>query len=135
MGDGTTHKKQLRNAETMAAFHQCLQDAGIPWRGVDFFPGGDGQGSLPSSQGGNGHLDGVFRDDLDGQRQTVDKEDAFASRVGPNGYLTSREQEQSDHGSTPTPVRGRGGSGLLWCSPGELERVRFCVCGSGFRDE
>lgn len=32
---------------------------------------------------------------------------------------------------TPRPISARGKRLGLWCHPGDVERVRFCVCGTG----
>ncbi|CAM9960386.1 unnamed protein product [Ectocarpus fasciculatus] len=90
----------LRNSETMAAFHRCLEDAGVAWQNVGF----------PSAKEASASLS--------------DKSPPF--REG------GREESVAG-GSSSRPAAPRGSSrrDLLWCHPGDLERVKFCVCGRG----
>ncbi|CAB1101104.1 unnamed protein product [Ectocarpus sp. CCAP 1310/34] len=93
----------LRNSETMAAFHRCLEDAGVAWQGVGF----------PSSE--------------EALASESEKSPPFRERV---------RGEPVSSGSSRRQAALRGSSGadstkLLWCHPGDLERVKFCVCGRG----
>ncbi|CAN0431024.1 unnamed protein product [Ectocarpus sp. 12 AP-2014] len=93
----------LRNSETMAAFHRYLEDAGVAWQSVGF----------PSS------------------------EEALASQSDRSPLFREKARGESvSGGSSRCQAAPRGSSGadsteLLWCHPGDLERVKFCVCGRG----
>ncbi|CAN0520419.1 unnamed protein product [Ectocarpus sp. 12 AP-2014] len=87
----------------MAAFHRCLEDAGVAWQSVGF----------PSS------------------------EEALASQSDKSPPFREKARGESvSGGSNRCQAAPRGSSGavsteLLWCHPGDLERVKFCVCGRG----
>ncbi|CAM9415382.1 unnamed protein product [Ectocarpus sp. 8 AP-2014] len=93
----------LRNSETMAAFHRCLEEAGIVWQSVGF----------PSS------------------------EEPLASQSDNSPPFREKARGESVSGGSsryPTALRGSSradSTELLWCHPGDLERVKFCVCGRG----
>ncbi|CAM9485652.1 unnamed protein product [Ectocarpus sp. 6 AP-2014] len=93
----------LRNSETMAAFHRCLEEAGIVWQSVGF----------PSSK--------------EALASQSDNSPPFREKAR-GEYVSGGSSRYS------TALRGSSRSDsteLLWCHPGDLERVKFCVCGRG----
>eukprot|EP00752_Nemacystus_decipiens_P003848 g3540.t1 len=86
----------LRNSKTMAAFHRCLQDAGVPWQSVDF----------PS--------------------QSATARSGAMVTPSPAPAPSFRDEGDHAPGArTGCTVAGRGsepGSRGLWCHPGDLER-------------
>eukprot|EP00903_Cladosiphon_okamuranus_P021165 g19441.t1 len=98
----------LRNVKTMAAFHCCLEDAGVPWHSVDFpSPAAAASASVPV-------------------------------KPPPPPPPSFREGEEASApaaaAAAAAAAAGQGsesGSRSLWCHPGDLERVKFCVCGRG----
>lgn len=130
--------QKLRNAETMAGFHRCLERAGVSWQHVDF-PGASGS-SLPAA-----HTETAGT-------ETATTPAATAARVGGSerhlsqdgaAYTTGVSEahqhvlrkgrtcsEDKRHPQPPPPPHPGVG---LWCHPEDVKTVRFCVCGGGWR--
>lgn len=129
----------------MSAFHQCLGEAGVSWHSVDFSSGiGVGRDSPTSSLGRWDKLEKktaetnstAMGDDAPGGPDKV-----IGNRVGAgsdnsqggscfSGVSSAEKGGEEREGSlhrASTLVHSQGS--LLWCHPGDLERVRFCVCG------
>ncbi|CAM9106648.1 unnamed protein product [Scytosiphon promiscuus] len=108
----------LRNSATMAAFHRCLDEAGVPWKNVPS-PAADAAAKTKSTTIVSSNSP-PYRGGQEGGEEVKNRIPATASTAsgGIHGYTSA--WRRSDVDSAP-----------LWCHPGDLERVKFCVCGRG----
>ncbi|CAM9587815.1 unnamed protein product [Pylaiella littoralis] len=108
----------LRNSETMVAFHRCLEEAGVPWQSVDFPVRAESTTAATVSTASASGNSPPLREETEPERA-----------------VSAVPHDNSRPTTTTTISRGssssRGSASLLWCHPGDLERVKFCVCGRG----
>lgn len=134
----------------MQAFHDCLDNAGVPWRIIDFRTRprtpcdtratDDRAGSILNSEdeGRSQVLPGEDLssfplrhpvDDRENESHGVSRfqqrdgtRDEGASAVSPAGGCNAAEAERNSSPTVP-PYR------RFWGLPGDIERVQLCVCG------
>lgn len=121
---------KLRKAETMADFHRCLERAGVPCQHVEF-PSAGGSSLLAAQT----EIFGTATAETPAATATpagcserdLSRDGATNKGVSETRQHTSKGAEHSERGRHPQPPPHPGLG--LWCHPGDVERVRFCVCG------
>lgn len=123
-----TPLRKPRNAETMAGFHRCLERAGVPWRHVDF----PSAGGIPAAQTerfgtATAETPAATATPAGCSERGLSRDGATDTDVSETRQRTRKGAEYSEKERHQQPPLHPGVD--LWCHPGDVEMVRFCVCG------